>query len=124
MEKKKYDDKKKKDQSSLSDGIDVLVNQETEQIYSEAARQHVVAYEGIDYAQGKRLERGLEKISRSKVNSQYRDMNIKQQAGFSAEVKEVARNNAEQIVKRKKNRLIRTDDLGRVNDPLYDFSSS
>ena len=30
MEKKKYDDKKKKDQSSLSDGIDVLVNQETE----------------------------------------------------------------------------------------------
>ena len=121
MEKKKYDDKKQKDQSSLSDGIDVLVNQETEQIYSEAARQHVVAYEGIDYAQGKRLERGLEKISRSKVNSQYRDMNIKQQAGFSAEVKEVARNNAEQIVKRKENRLIRTDDLGRVNDPLYDF---
>lgn len=46
--------------------------------------------------------------------------NIKQQAGFAAEDKYTARQNAERIISRSKERYSRTDDLGRVNDPLYD----
>ncbi|NLB80780.1 MAG: hypothetical protein GX800_04030 [Clostridiaceae bacterium] len=40
----------------------------------------------------------MEKIASSKVNPDYRDTNVKQQAGFSAEVKTVARENAEKII--------------------------
>jgi hypothetical protein len=35
-------------------------------------------------------------------------------------VKEVARENADRIIKGDKTRVVRTDDIGRVNDPLYD----
>ena len=62
----------------------------------------------------------MKKTSESKVNPEYRDQNLKQQAGFAAEDKYTARKNAEKIIKGDKTRVSRTDDLGRVNDPLFD----
>lgn len=88
--------------------------------YGDAAKQHYVAYSGKDNEVGKTLKRGLKKTSESKVNPEYREQNIKQQAGYAAEDKYTARQNAEKIIKGEKTRYSRTDDLGRVNDPLYD----
>ena len=88
--------------------------------YGSASKEHLVAYSGKDNEIGKTLKRGLKKTSKSKVNPEYRNQNIKQQAGFAAEDKYVARQNAEKIISGSKQRYSRTDDLGRVNDPLYD----
>lgn len=88
--------------------------------YGSASKEHLVAYSGQDNEYGRTLKRGLKKTSESKVNPEYRDQNLKQQAGFAAEDKYTARQNAERIIKGDKNRVCRTDDLGRVNDPLFD----
>jgi hypothetical protein len=88
--------------------------------YGSASKEHLVAYSGQDNEHGCTLKRGLKKTSESKVNPDYRDQNLKQQAGFAAEDKYTARQNAEKIIKGDKTRISRTDDLGRVNDPLYD----
>ncbi len=88
--------------------------------YGSASKQHLVAYSGKDNEFGKTLKRGLKKTSESKVNPKYRELNLKQQAGFSAEDKYTARKNAEKIIIGDKTRYSRTDDLGRVNDPLFD----
>ena len=88
--------------------------------YGSASKEHLVAYSGQDNEYGRTLKRGLKKTSESKVNPEYRDQNLKQQAGFAAEDKYTARQNAEKIIKGDETRVYRTDDLGRVNDPLFD----
>ncbi len=93
---------------------------ETVQRYGSAVKEHVVAYSGSDNEAAIQLKKSLSSISRSKVNSEYKKQNLKQQAGFSAEVKETANANAEKIIDKDVTKKIRTDDLGRVNDPLYD----
>ena len=116
------DEKKKKEQKSediLNAGL-AGAAYETVQRYGDAAKQHYVAYSGTDNELGKNLVKGLKQISEEKVNPEYEYQNIHQQAGFSAEVKDVARENAEKIIKGDSTRKIRTDDLGSVNDPLYD----
>ncbi len=90
------------------------------QRYGSAIKQHYVAYSGVDNEAGRELSKGLKSISKSKVNNKDYDRNIKQQAGFSAEVKSTARKNAKKIIDGESTRTIRTDDRGRVNDPLYD----
>lgn len=115
------DEKKKcqKDKDLLNAGI-AGAAYETVQRYGSAAKQHYVAYSGEDNELGKKLVKGLKQISEEKVNPDYRYQNMHQQAGFSAEVKDVARENAKKIIKGDSTRKIRTDDLGNVNDPLYD----
>ena len=117
----------KKDESKenldLKNGIDATVsqvNQETIQRYGSAAKEHLVAYSGVDNETGKVLTRSLKSVAKSKVNPNYARQNLKQQAGFSAEIRETARENSERIIQGKDTRISRTDDLGRVNDPLYD----
>ncbi len=114
-------DKKKKQKSKdlLNAGV-AGASYETVQRYGSAVKQHYVAYSGTDNEIGKKLVKGLKQISEEKVNPDYKYQNIHQQAGFSAEVKDVARVNAEKIINKDPTRKIRTDDLGSVNDPLYD----
>ena len=88
------------------------------QLYGEAARQYIMAYSGRDAE--KALTKGLESISKSRVNPLWVNNNLKQQAGYSAEVKYVADQNAQAILYGDGSRYIRTDDLGNVNDPLFD----
>ena len=92
------------------------------QRHGSAIKEHVVAYSGTDHERGKTLVKGLKDISKSKLNKDFRSQNIKQQAGFSAEIKEMARENAERILREDGSRIIRTDDLGLVNDQLYDHA--
>lgn len=88
--------------------------------FGSASKEHLVAYSGKDNELGKTLKRGLKKTSESRINPDYLKQNIKQQAGFAAEDKYTARQNAEKIISGSNERYSRTDDLGRVNDPLYD----
>lgn len=88
--------------------------------YGSGVKEHLVAYSGFDNETGKQLTKGLKQISQYKVNPENEYANLKQQAGFSAEVKHVARKNAENIINKNGERIVRTDDIGKVNDQLYD----
>lgn len=113
-------DKEKIDLKRAINSTTVNIEKETINRLGSAAKEHIVAYSGIDNETGKVLNRSLSDISNSKINPRYKQQNYKQQAGFSAEIKETARENAERIKEGKRTRVARTDDIGRVNDPLYD----
>ena len=92
--------------------------------YGAAVREHAVAYEGVDRETGKVLKRGLKGIAESRVGAEAAKQNLKQQAGFAAEVKEVARRRAEEALAGKTPTTMRTDDIpGHVNDQLFDITS-
>ena len=114
------DEKEKRKEDIIQAGI-AGATYETVQRFGSAVKEHVVAYSGKDYETGKNLVKGLKQISEEKVNLKYKNQNIRQQAGFSAEVKDVARTNADRIINKETTRRIRTDDLGSVNDPLIDL---
>lgn len=96
---------------------------QSEQIvrYGAAIKEDIVSYTGVDNATGQVLKKSLKSIHNAKVNPNDAARNIKQQAGFSAEVEEVKRANKNAILKGSKTRTVRTDDIGRVNDQLYDY---
>ena len=115
MTKKSKSDRKSIDLAAQAGAAHEVVDR-----YGNAEKQHFVAYSGLDNETGKELKRGLKKNAQSKINPDYKDQNIKQQAGFAAEGKYTARQNAEKIINKEDTRYIRTDDLGRVNDDLFD----
>lgn len=88
--------------------------------YGSAVKEHFVGYSGRDNEFDRTLKRGLKKTAQSKVNPEYREQNLRQQSGYSAEDKYTARKNSEEIITGSKKRYTRTDDIGRVNDPLFD----
>lgn len=112
-------EKERRQKDILKAGI-AGASYETVQRYGSAVKEHYVAFSGKDYENNKNLMKGLRQISEQKINPDYEYQNIHQQAGFSAEVKEVARYNAEKIINGDRTRKIRTDDMGKINDPLYD----
>lgn len=90
---------------------------EAVQRYGSAVKEHFVSYSGVDNETGKQLAKGLKQIQQSKVNPETASMNIKQQAGFAAEVKTQARESAEKIISGDNDRRIsRTDDMVRQSD--------
>ncbi len=94
---------------------------EVVQRYGSAVKEHFVAYTGKDNETGEELKRGLKQIAKAKVNPDYKDANLKQQAGFAAENKYTARQNAENIINKKKTRVYNTDvkESGNYNE-LFD----
>lgn len=89
------------------------------------------AYSGFDAVTGRNLKRSLEGISHSRVHPDYVSQNLRQQAGFSAEVLDTARKNSDAIIRGDSSRAVRTDDMtrrtdtrfgeiGGTNDQLYD----
>lgn len=111
----KDDNKKDKRNVAISSA-----SAENVQRYGSAVKEHLVAYSGVDNETGKELKRSLRSVSKQRVNPNYKTQNLKQQSGFSAEIKETANSNADAIIKGTLKRKVRTDDVGRVNDPLYD----
>ena len=112
--------KRKKRKEDLKNAGIAGASYEAVQRYGSAVKEHQVAYSGVNNESGAVLVKGLKQIAKEAVNPDYQFQNIHQQAGFSAEVKDVARFNAESIISGNPSRKIRTDDLGRINDPLYD----
>lgn len=126
-------EEQRKQQSLLRAGL-AGAQADTVQRYGAAVKEHAVAYTGVDRETGQKLAKGLKDISKSKVDPSNRDANIKQQAGFSAEVKTQARENAEKAIQNKTaSRTVRTDDMvkqpdgrghtvGGKNEQLYDIA--
>ena len=112
--------KKEKNNSNIADVVSLGANSEMLNQYSEAGKQFKVAYDGIDHETGQKLHQGLKSIAGSKVNPDYTNQNINQQAGYSAEVLDTAKQNAKNIKNGSSERASRTDDLGRVNDTKAD----
>lgn len=105
---------------------------ETVKRFGSAIKEHLVAFSGKDRDAGTEAIRSLKSISESKVSKEYKKTNIKQQAGFSAEVKSVAKENADKIIRSSDKRESRTDDIskqvdtsgrniGGTNDQLFDL---
>lgn len=86
--------------------------EEVVQRYGSAVKEHFVAYTGMDNETGEQLKKGLKDIAKSKVNPEFKDTNLKQQAGFAAEDKYTARQNAERIINKDKTRVHNTDVKG------------
>ena len=126
-------EKEEREQAAVNAGL-AGGNAETVHRYGSAVKEHIVAYTGTDNETGKQLKRSLQGISESATNQDYAQQNIKQQAGFSAEVETVARENAEKAVQgNDASQVIRTDDManqsagknlsiGGTNDQLYDIA--
>ena len=93
----------------------------TVQKYGAAVKEHLVAYSGVDNQTGQQLTRSLKSISEQKTNPNYEYQNLRQRAGFAAEVKESARTNAERAINGESGRVVRYDDIGTANHPLYDL---
>ena len=68
---------------------------ETVSRYGSAQKEHIFAYTGTDYENNVTLKRGgLRHISESKVHPDYENSNLRSQAGYAAENKYAARENA------------------------------
>lgn len=84
---------------------------ETVSRYGSANAEYIKGYAGVDHETGQVFSKGLRGVAEHKVNAEYADQNIKQQAGFSAEIATTSRDNAEAIISGSKIRTSRTDDL-------------
>lgn len=120
MSNNNLDNKKEKYNDSAINVQLAVASHEVVDRYGSAVKEHLVAYSGEDNEKCLKLTKGLKNISKYKVNPNNEHANLKQQSGFAAEVKHVARENAENIINKNGQRVVRTDDIGSVNDEFYD----
>lgn len=122
MSYEKRDDEEKKDKRKTLENVALTgASAEVVQRYGSAAKEHLVAYSGVDNETGMQLKKGLKDIAESKVNPENEYANLKQQAGFAAENKYTARENAERIINKDKTRVVNTDTKGSGSyNQLYD----
>ncbi|MMZ53905.1 hypothetical protein D1872_157130 [compost metagenome] len=109
-------DKKEKERwrKTASNVVQTLQAQEKVQKFGEASFQFVDGYFG-DMTAGRK---GLKHIKLQQITDPER--NIPQQAGFAAEIYYTSQTNADNILRGNKERVVRTDDVGEVNNPNYD----
>lgn len=90
-----------------------LAASETVARYGSANAEFIKGYRGVDNETGQVLAKGLADIAGHKVNADPVEAvkNIKQQAGFSAEVAATSRDNAQAIIEHSQVRTVRSDDL-------------
>ncbi|MFP6055467.1 hypothetical protein ACLF93_04260 [Helicobacter pylori] len=101
----KKDRKKKQKYSNITDSAIMGSTSEESALYASANREHLSV-----------LDR-LEEISKRKINPNYINQNINQQAGYSAEIKEQAHGNANNILAGKMERVRQYDDLSSEKKP-------
>lgn len=105
----KKDRKKKQKYSNITDATIVGSTSEERALHASANREHLSV-----------LDR-LEEISKRKINpnyiNNYINQNINQQAGYSAEIKEQAHVNANNILAGKRERVCQYDDLSSEKKP-------
>ncbi len=95
----KKDRKKKQKYSNITDATILGSTSEESVLYASANREHLSVLDK------------LEEISKRKINPNYINQNINQQAGYSAEIKEQAHVNANNILAGKRERVRQYDDL-------------
>lgn len=126
-------EEEKKDKTLLNVGT-ANSQPETVQRFGAAVKEHIVAYKGVDNENGIKLSKGLKDISKYNLNPNDKARNIKQQAGYAAEIKTQALENENKILKKEtRTRITRTDDMakqpdgkgrtiGGINEQLYDIA--
>ncbi len=95
----KKDREKKQKYSNITDAAIMGSTSEESALYASTNREHLSV-----------LDR-LEEISKRKINPNYINQNINQQAGYSAEIKEQAHVNAHNILAGKRERIVQYDNL-------------
>ena len=96
---------------------------ETVSRHGAAGAEFLKGLRGIDYETGQTFAQSLLGISRHKLHPDYIKSNIKQQAGYSAEIASVSKRNAQAIKEGGTARFSRSDDIacyGR-NHPVVDI---
>lgn len=116
-------EKKKKEHSGFVDSVIGSATTEQVERYGRASAEFLKGYKGEFDLEGNLVRKGLKQVSESKVHPDFVKQNIKQQAGFSAEINYVDKENAENIINRSNTRVHRSNDLGRGNDPQFDILS-
>ncbi|GAA7919206.1 hypothetical protein TH0221_09660 [Helicobacter pylori] len=101
----KKDREKKQKYSNITDATIMGSTSEESVLYASANKEHLAILDD------KTLGRTLEGISKCKVNPKYQYQNINQQAGYSAEIKEQAHVNAQNILMENGERLVQYDNL-------------
>ncbi len=101
----KKDREKKQKYSNITDAAIMGSIGEESALYASANKEYLAILDD------KTLGRTLEWISEYKVNPKYQYQNINQQAGFSAELKEQAHANAQNILMENGERLVQYDNL-------------
>lgn len=81
--------------------------------HGSANAEFIKGYSGVDNETGQRMAKGLADVSKHKLHSDPVEAtkNIKQQAGYSAEIASTSRDNAKAIIERSEHRTWRSDDL-------------
>lgn len=64
---------------------------ETVSRYGLAGAEFLKGLRGVDYETGQIFDRSLRKVAQGKLNPNYYEQNLKQQAGFSAEIASVSK---------------------------------
>ncbi|MGN8378193.1 DUF456 domain-containing protein [Helicobacter pylori] len=95
----KKDREKKQKYSNITDATIMGSTSEESALYASANREHLSVLDK------------LEEISKRKINPNYINQNINQQAGYSAEIKEQTHVNAHNILAGKRERIVQYDDL-------------
>ncbi|GLP17237.1 hypothetical protein HpBGD69_15230 [Helicobacter pylori] len=90
---------REKKYSNITDATIMSSTAEESALYASANREHFSAWDR------------LEEISKRKINPNYINQNVNQQAGYSAEIKEQARVNDHNILAGKPERIVQYDDL-------------
>ncbi|ATA22357.1 hypothetical protein EDC48_10232 [Gibbsiella quercinecans] len=91
--------------------VTALSGDELVKRFGSASAEYLKNYRGVDNETGQRFAKGLADVATHKVNPDYATKNIKQQAGFSAEIATTSRDNAEAIINGNTLRTMRSDDL-------------
>lgn len=103
---------KKKTNKNSSIDIAIASSQfELTQRYGQAGAEYLKGYRGIDHETGQVFDRSLRQISESKINPEYAEQNIKQQAGYSAEIRSANRRNAKAIIEGRNSYTYRSEDV-------------
>ncbi len=97
--------KDREENSNIANAAIVGAVSEENALYASANREHLSVLDK------------LEEISKRKINPNYINQNINQQAGYSAEIKEQAHVNANNILAGKMGRLCQYDDLSSEKKP-------
>lgn len=84
---------------------------ETVSRYGLAGAEFLKGLRGVDYETGQIFDRSLRNVTQGKLNPNYYEQNLKQQAGFSAEIASVSQNNAQAIINDDNNRFLRSEDI-------------
>ncbi len=101
----KKDREKKQQYSNITDAAIMGSTSEESALYASANREHLSVLDK------------LKEISKRKINPNYINQNINQQAGYSAEIKEQAHVNADNILAGKRGRVCQYDDLSSEKKP-------